>query len=269
MRPLIRKAFVALLLVALPIWFYLSPGRHLPPAPIAWYDRIVFKVVTPPLRGIRWIEEEFFQLMRRTFFLLRAERENEALKKEILALRVREFFFEGVARENERLSRLLDFQQSLPYRAIPAQVIAFPPLGEFRLMMINQGSEQGVLRGAAVISPDGLVGRVFRAENRVAQILLMTDPTSAVDARVLRNGSRGLVVGRGDNAALEFWDRAQEVGEGDSLVTSGLDGNFPPEIPIGKVHDIRRDAYEVFQAGKVIPAVPFNKLDEVLVLQPR
>ena len=278
MRPRHRhlpKILGALLLTALPLFLYLKVSDE-PPAVYRWYERAALRVVSPFFQISRAIQQGVGGVARRYFFLTGVARENEGLRKLVDALQIKRSFYEGVARENERLTALVEFRKKLPLETLAARVLSCPPLGEFRIITVDRGEQEGVRRGAAVMVPQGLVGRVIRVGGRFSEILLLTDPTSAVDARAVRTGARGLVTGEGIEigldrrlfiGALEFWDRTEVVAEGDFLVTSGLDGLFPPDLPIGTVREVRKGKYEVFQEGKVIPQVDFNQLREVLIVK--
>ena len=277
LRPSFRKILVALLLMALPWSVYLRASKH-PPESFAWYERVSLAVVSPFLRGIHWWEDLILNLGHHTIFLLHTERENEILRAQLSDAKLKEGFFNSLRAENERLTRLIGVQQRLPYLTLVAKVLSVPPLGEFRLLVVDRGEADGVVRGAAVLTPDGLVGRILRVEKNSAQVLRIDDPTSAVDARIERTGARGLVVGLETDlgldrrlflGAMEYWDRNQEVADGDQVVTSGLDHAFPPDLVIGKATAVRKGSYEVFLEGKIIPAVDFNKLREVLIVKPR
>ena len=127
-----------------------------------------------------------------------------------------------------------------------------------------------------MLSPDGLVGQVSRVFGSYSQVLLIIDPTSAVDGQIEKTDSRGLVVGKVMSlglkrdlfiGAFEYLSQSTVIEEGTRVVTSGLDGIFPPGILVGTVGGSKKKKYDVFQQAEVIPAVDFNKLREVLVLK--
>ena len=275
-----RRHFRTFLLVSLPflVVLLLYRGQRLAAVqgPLRLFDRVVLFVTMPLLGTVQTVRRGVAATVQRYVNLVGTERENEELKGRIANLTLQQIYYDRLAEQGARLERLLEFQESAPYATLAAHVLSYPPLGEFRILTIDRGSEHGVVRGAAVLAPDGLIGRIFRVERTVSQVLLLVDPMSAVDARVRRTGARGLVIGRGREiglrremylGALEFWERNQEVREGDQLVTSGLDGLFPPDLPVGFVRSLRRGRHEVFLEGDVIPAVEFHKLREVLVLK--
>jgi len=106
-------------------------------------------------------------------------------------------------------------------------------------------------------------------------VLLITDPTSAVDGRIEPSRARGLVVGKSLKlglkrdlyiSAFEYLNQSLDIAEGTEVMTSGMDGVYPPGILIGKVHASKKRKYDIFQQAEVIPSVDFYKLQEVLVI---
>lgn len=277
-RPFNKFLVILVLIVSLSFPLYLfyqsSQGKG---ERTYWFQRGSVRLLSPVFGLVTSVRENFSHLIRHYFFLVDAARQNEKLKSELLEYRLKEIFYEGVARENERLASLYNFQKRLPFKTIPARVIAFSPVGEFQLLTIDRGEEEGIERGAVVLSENGLLGRVIRVYPEKSQILLITDPTSAVDAEVKRTRARGLVVGRGTSlglsrdlfiGAFELWDGSQEVADGDLLVTTGLDGAFPKDLPIGTAKNVRKGEVDVFLRGEVIPLVDFYKQREVLIIKP-
>lgn len=234
-------------------------------------------IVTPVIGSVLWVRSGFSSVFYRYIHLMEVERENESLQKENELLRESQTLCEAWQRENERLTDLLEIKRDEISEAITARIVSYPIMGEFDILFINRGREEGVRRGFPVITSRGLVGRVIEAGPHRSKVLLVTDPTSSVDARVVRTGARGLVVGHGKEigfsrplfiGALEFWDRSSEVIVGDELVTSGLDEVFPADIPIGTVRSVKGEEGELFLNGEVVPSVEMNKVQEVLVIRP-
>ncbi|MBI2981177.1 MAG: rod shape-determining protein MreC [Deltaproteobacteria bacterium] len=244
--------------------------------PPRWDQRFFVWILSPLFQSVRSIQDEVARNARRYVYLVETEKRNEALEAELKQYQLKEFFCEGISKENDRLLSLVNFQKRLPFSSIAARVIGFSPVGEFQVLTVDRGEEIGVRRGAAVLSEQGLIGRVIRVFPRQAQVLLITDPTSVVDAEIKRNGARGLIVGKGISigfsrevfvGAFELWEGSQEVQEGDLLVTSGMDGVFPKEIPIGTAKHLRKGEHDVFLEGELLPFVDFYKLREVLIIQ--
>jgi len=271
---LLRRLALVLLFISIPLLLYLGRGSILEFV-VAPLKRISQELVYTLARGIRGIGESVFQLGERYLFLVHTADENQKLLARISGLEYQTALCGPIQEENGRLTTLLKMERTLPFKTVNARVIAYPPLAEFRLLAIDRGTEAGVGRGDVVLSPQGLVGQILSARERQAQVLLLTDPTSAVDVRVRRTGARGLVVGSGYRmelqrdlyiGAFEYWDRLAEVAEGDLLVTSGLDGLFPPDISVGTARKVERGGGDLFLSARVLPAVDFHKLREVAVL---
>ncbi len=276
MRGNFRKILLAGLLLSLPVLLYLAGTGWQAKPPLSWYSRTVWVLTAPLIRGIRSVEEGLSGSWRHYIFLVRTEARNQQLNRNLQKLELEKTFWESVANENKRLTSLLDFKARLPFETLAARILSYPPLDDFRQMVVDRGRADGVERGAVVVVPEGLVGWVTSVQEKESVVLLIVDPTSVVEGRVVRSGARGLINGRGMNVslerklfigALEYWDQSLEVEEGDRIVTSGLDGVFPPDLPIGTVRNLRRPREGLFLEGEVIPAVSFQKLREVLIVK--
>jgi rod shape-determining protein MreC len=122
-----------------------------------------------------------------------------------------------------------------------------------------------VIKGAAVIVPEGVVGRVFQASAHAARVLLVSDRNSGVDAIVQRTRVHGIVQGRDNGCELKYVKRGSDVEVGDNVVTSGLDNIFPKGVLIGDVVQVARREQGLFQNIAIEPRVAFDRLEEVLV----
>lgn len=275
----LRKIIFALLVGGLALFLYSRQreieGRGL----LRWYDRPVILVTAPVARGMTTLKDHVRSIFREYFYLVGVAKENERLRHEVEEARVREIGTREESLENERLRRVVDLRNGQRGEWTAARVISYPPTGPYRMITIDKGSEDGIDRRAPVISPDGLVGLVARMTKGYSEVLLITDPSSAVDSRIGeekmgRPGARGLVVGRGIRldldrelfiGAFEYLSRRSEIEEGMPIVTSGLDGIYPAGILIGHVHGVKKEGAGLFQQAEAIPAVDFYKLREVLV----
>jgi rod shape-determining protein MreC len=198
--------------------------------------------------------------------LFRARRENAMLRERARRLEEELDRMSEVALENERLRRLLDFRETLVGDVATARVIGHDASGLSRTIVIDRGERDGVLRGAAVLAPEGVVGQVFVAGRRSARVLLISDHNSGVDAVVQRTRARGIVQGTVDGGCtLKYVKRTEDVQVGDAVVTSGLDGIFPKGLPIGEVTIVDKAGQGLFQHAEVAPRVDAQSLEELLV----
>lgn len=285
--PRIRSILFALLFLAVCLGLTLRAERLGETGPFRWYDRLIVSFVAPPARLIGSARTQVITAFHRYLYLVGVSEENTALRKQMEEEELQRTFLSERERENERLRNLLDLQKSLSGETIAARVVTLPPLGDFRLAVIDKGSGDGIERRDPVIAVGGLVGQVLRVAPHFSQVLLITDPTSAVDGRVVKTGgtggdegvgARGLVIGRARRldfqhelflGTFEFLTRTSQLAAGDSIETTGLDGIFPPGIPIGEVHEVTQKKYDVFLGAEIIPRVDFNQLREVLVVKRR
>jgi len=151
-----------------------------------------------------------------------------------------------LAAENSQLRGLLKLTPEPTATYLTARVVANSGGAYVRSLMVNAGSENGVARGQAAITGDGLVGRVSEVGSRVARVLLVTDLNSRVP--VIVEGSQQRAVLTGDNSerpSLRYLDTGAAIRIDDRIVTSGQGGVFPPGLPVGVVVSLDGEAPRV------------------------
>jgi rod shape-determining protein MreC len=190
-----------------------------------------------------------------------------------LEARVIELEAENVRlRENETdlqlLSGLLDYARSQPdNRYEAANVIGRDPSAFLSYIVIDLGSDAGLARDMPVVTNQGLVGVIVELNCCAAKVRLVTDPDSAVNARLQASRDEGVAVGRfGGGLELDFLSQQAVVAPGDRVLTSGLGGKFPEGLVIGTVSAVQRQDYEVLQRAILTPGVDFNRLEIVLII---
>jgi rod shape-determining protein MreC len=194
--------------------------------------------------------------------------ENEQLKRQLGELQI-QFQQERARAERARqLERLLGFQQDLRVDTIPASVIGASASLEFRGITIDRGSNMEVTTNMAVIAPTGLVGRIVTPTAHASKVQLITDQNAAAGALVERSRAQGIVIGSNNEETLRmnFVAVTADVKNGDTIVTSGVDGIFPKGFVIGKVEEVGT-GNGIYKAIRVRPSVDFNTLEEVLVVK--
>jgi len=168
-------------------------------------------------------------------------------------------------KENERLKKLLDFKKEIPSKAIPARVIGRDLAPWRRTIVLDKGSNHGVKSKMAVVSAQGLVGRVIETAPYSARVILLPDPESRVSAILQESRDVGLAEGNGASwLRMTHVDREATVKVGDRVLSSGLGGVYPKGIPIGVVEMVgtEKNGLELFLTVK--PYADFSKLEEVL-----
>jgi len=199
---------------------------------------------------------------------LRAE--NAALKKTVDELVREVVMLRGAELENRTLREQLGYVQSATeWRYLPAQVIGRDPTKVLEYIIIDRGSESGVREGMVVVTPRGLVGRVTRVTPHWAKVLLITSPSSAVNA-VVQGGSQrafGIIYGAADGRLqMRYILQTEEVRLRDLVVTSGMGGGLPRNLTIGQVINVQRADFQMFQTAEIEPFVDFAHLEHVLVI---
>lgn len=165
----------------------------------------------------------------------------------------------SVEQENGDLRRALDLLPASPYQLVAAEVVGVTTDGVSTSLRLNKGTRQGVALNDPVIAPGGsVIGRVRDVQWGDALVELPTENTFRIAARALSTGAEGVVRGvRGLEVILEGVPRTQELRVGDQLVTTGLDGTFPPHLLIGTVESIKTVENAIFQEARVrLPISP-------------
>lgn len=240
-----------------------------------WYEQMLSNLIAP----FQWVFSSvgggIAGVWDGYIGLVGAAHDNKELKKENALLKGKLTKMEEVKSENERLRNLLDYRDVFGVESVVARVVANDPRAEFKSIMINKGVKDGIKLYMPVVGPKGLIGRIGRVTSGSAQVLLLNDPNSAVDAMVQRSRARGLLTGAAARTRfktgnfltrLEYLRRVSDIHGNDVIVTSGLDGVFPPGLPIGTVHGIRKSQDGIFKEAEVVPFENFQELQEVMVL---
>ncbi|HXH82825.1 MAG TPA: rod shape-determining protein MreC [Candidatus Tectomicrobia bacterium] len=194
--------------------------------------------------------------------------ENIRLREEAQRLRIEALRVTEVAEENRRLRRLLALRERLPLATVSGEVIAREWGGWVRSLTVNRGRGDNVARLIAVITPDGLVGRVVDVRPGASVVQVLTDPASTVGAHVVTTRTAGIVEGD-PRGLLRFKYMARDgagIEPGDLVVTSGAGGLVPRGIPIGRVREIDDRGSALFHYAHLDPAVDFSRLDAVLLV---
>jgi rod shape-determining protein MreC len=157
----------------------------------------------------------------------------------------------SVQAENTQLRTLQDLQQRVDYPMQMAEIVYVERDIFKRKLFVNKGSQANVQSGQVVVDDTGVVGQVTRVFPWLSEVTLVTDKDHAVPIQVLRNGLRAVVFGSGDisEMSLRYMPVSADLVEGDVLVTSGIDGTYPPNLPVAKIIRIERD-----------PAYPFSRI---------
>ncbi len=193
---------------------------------------------------------------------------NDQLESEVSRLQSQIIELQQQNSELQVLSALLDFARTHSENEyITAAVIGRDISPFLHYVIINRGSDDGLRRGMPIVSSQGLVGRVAAVTADGARVQLITDPDTAINVRIQPSGAEGFLQGSitGD-ITVEAIPQDANIQTGDLVLTSGLGGNFPPDMLIGQVSGVRQRPVELFQTATVEPVVDFSQLEIVLVI---
>jgi rod shape-determining protein MreC len=194
--------------------------------------------------------------------------ENDALRKKNLQLSLQANTASELGAENAHLRSLLQLSQRMTTQSIPAE-IQYDTRDPFtQKVIIGRGAQQGIQNGSPVVNEDGVIGQVTRVFPLQAEVTLLTDKDQAVPVQVVRTGLRSVIYGtpKGDSLDLRFVPISADVQTGDELVTSGLDGTYPPGLPVAKVVRVDKQADTAFARVICLPVAPVRGARQLLVL---
>ena len=199
--------------------------------------------------------------------LVHVRAENAQLRAELARVNTERARLAELEVENRHLSELLELKDLLGLDAVAATVIGSDATGLSRTLVLGQGTNDGLKPGMAVLSNQGVVGRVIAASAHASRVLLIDDHNSALDGFDQRSRARGIVAGVVDDGlAMKYVDRSEDVHDGDTVVTSGLDGIFPRGLLVGTIRTVRREGPGMFVSVAIAPAVDFRSIEQVLVV---
>jgi rod shape-determining protein MreC len=234
---------------------------------VQFFDALLMEVCSPLQKSSTLVIRTVQGTFQRYIFLVNLEKENRMLKQKIAELQEESHRAKEVKLAFDRLKQLLQFREKNSPSMIGAEVIGQDPSSWFKSVTIDKGERDGVKKGMAVISPEGIIGQVLKTAPHYATVLLITDYNSAIDSIVQRTRAKAIVEGKGENRCqLKYLLRTEEVAVGDAVVTSGLAGNFPKGLMVGEIKQVDKKGHGVFQYAELAPSVDLAKLEEVFVI---
>lgn len=232
--------------------------------------RQVLTQATSPLKQVvQWPVMALTRVDEYAVTLDQARQENAALRQARLIDAEQAQRLEILEAENQYLRKLLETKRLLGARVQPATILysARDPFN--RRVILDRGSDQGVIEGQPVVDDQGVVGQVTRVGSDYAEVTLLTDRNQSIPAQVVRNGLRTVVFGTGDGRLeMRYMSSNADVQVGDWIVTSGIDGIYPRGLRVGKVESLESDPNGIFSKFILTPAAGMGRYGEVLLLEP-
>jgi len=255
-----RKYFKTAAYVGIPLVFFL----------IFFFHPKNYKasgLLDPVVRPVGFLQGGAFELKKLFFYhwtyddYVRFKKQNEVLKARLLAIG------ENIQAQ-ARYEKIQAFRSNQNYASIVANVIGRDPSNWNASLIIDRGRAEGIEAGQPVVSPLGVVGRIFEVGHNTSKVILVSDPAFAVAAVVGRSRENGLLTGTLQGVLrLQYLTQNADVKVGDALVTSRLSTAFPEGILIGQITDVQASANAHTVECLVDPAVDLSELEEVIVIK--
>jgi rod shape-determining protein MreC len=222
--------------------------------------------ITPFERGLVWVQTSTGNVWHNYFYLRGVRAENRQLKEQIEQMHLEQVRLSEDAAQAHRLQTLLAFKEQFISKTVAAQVIGTSGSDLSRIVTIDKGENAGIGRDMAVITSDGIVGKVLFVSPNLAQVLLISDQSSGVGAILDKSRLQGVLRGTATGEVmLERVMSDEQVQPGETVLTSGGDQVFPKGLPVGTVTKVG-SGKDLFLSIKIKPAANLSKLEEVLVL---
>jgi rod shape-determining protein MreC len=222
--------------------------------------------ITPFERALVWVQNSTGNVWHNYFYLRGVRAENRQLKEQIEQMRVEQVRLTEDAAQARRLQTLLAFKEQFISKTVAAQVIGTSGSDLSRIVTLDKGENAGIRRDMAVITADGIVGKVLLVSPNLAQVLLISDQSSGVGAILDKSRLQGVLRGTATGeVALERVMSDEQVQPGETVLTSGGDQIFPKGLPVGTVTRVGKGK-DLFLSINIKPAANLSRLEEVLVL---
>ena len=225
-------------------------------------------LVTPPERLFHAVDQGAVGFWLGYLDLVHLREQNARMQQTIDRLRLEQAMMQEDVRQAVRLQALLHFQQSYPQKTVAAQVIGTSGNLQSHLLFLDKGSADGLRTDMAVITADGIVGKVRDVFPHTAQVLMINDGTSGAGVVLEKTRIRGILRGNADGQTEVVGVLADSrIQPGEKVLTAGGDQIFPRGLPVGTVERVVRDPDRSAFIDIILkPAAELDRLDEVLVL---
>jgi len=235
--------------------------------------RLIMQTLLSPVQSLfSAAASQTGDLTSRQQTLAQLQQDNEFLQAEVNRLLVENVQLRELERENQQLRDLLNYTHNNPTfdyatASVIGRVIGSDASSLLYTIFIDVGATDGVAKNMPVVTQRGLIGRITQVNPHSAQVLLIIDPASSVNAVIQNSRVEGIVRGElGGTLIMERIPQGETVSAGDLVLTSGLGGNFPGKLVIGQITEVFQQDLDLFQAAKIRSTVDFGNFEKVLVL---
>jgi rod shape-determining protein MreC len=238
-----------------------------------------YKTLDPIRDNINWLLRplEYITILPRSAYQASSEylttrgtldKENQEMKVRQAELSLLANQSEFLMIENQNLRQLMDLQKQVPFKTLPVEILFNPTNPISQRIVINRGSADGLKIGNPIANDSGILGQVVRLYERSSEVSLLEDRDFAVPVQVARNGLRAAVfgAGRGNPLELRYLPVASDLEVGDVLITSGIDGVYPPGFAVAVISRIERNVDKNSSNVFCLPIAPVNRHRQALAL---
>jgi rod shape-determining protein MreC len=227
----------------------------------------IARILEIPLHFVASMQDSISEIWTHYIALQNVWEENRHLRQEIQRLQGEQNLLREKTIIGTQFQQLLAYQETAPMTTLPARIIGRNVSNWYRAMIINKGDRDGIHPEMGVITEAGVVGRVVRVNPTTAIVLLLSDPNVAITGMVQNSRDEGIIQGTPQGIIhMKYLPPLSPVQPGDPVVTSGLTGDFPRGLQIGRIQQITKADTDLFQLGEISPIVDFSKLEGVLVI---
>ena len=265
--------FVALVILSLVLLNYTGWDREA----LTPIERMAKDAVFPVEKIVNDVFSRTGETVGAVFSINRLLEENKDFARRVSELESENIQLKGYAYQNMRLRELLQFRDSVSsnYEMVSASVVGRNPSNWFQTVTINKGEDDGVIKNMAVVTNKGLVGHVVSTTKSNSEVLLIIDNTSSVGGLIQVSRTVGVVKGMATSSGadksgylkLDYLSKESPASKNQVVVSSGLGGIFPKELPIGRITIVEVKANGLEKYAMIKPFVDFSRLEEVLVIK--
>jgi rod shape-determining protein MreC len=232
------------------------------------FERTVMTIFSPVPKLVNWVGQTTSDLYHGYLDMRRSVNENLELHRQVASLTTENLKLRQSEGDLKRLRSLLGYSEQFSMPTTMAQAVMLDTSGRFKSIVLDRGSNAGIQINDAIVSANGLIGRVVLTTKDMAKVQLIIDSNSSVGALLERTRRQGVV--RGDSSGAQMYEvpSLADVQPGDVVLTAGIDGVYPKGIPIGTVVKAEKGA-GLSKSIAVRPAVDFGGIEEVIVLHTR
>jgi rod shape-determining protein MreC len=259
--PLARLAFFGVISLAL---LFADTRLH-----YLEHVRYVASTVLYPLQRAAQLPGEAISAIASYFTTLSTlKAENAELRRELVEVAPAAQGYAAAEQQSARLAALLDVRARYPQSAATVTVLYSGRDPFSQKLFVDKGGDAGIAPGQAVVDAQGVVGQVTRVFPYMSEVTLLTDKDHAVPVKAERSGVRSVLYGSGAGRLpeLRFLAPTADIQIGDVLVTSGLDGTYPPGLAVAKVATLERDTGQMFARVTCMPLAGVDRSEQLLVL---